>query len=224
MDEVMLVAASGLAREVLASLRSSGAHQVIGFLDDDPALAGTIIDGVRVLGGIPDVVDHPNARVLICAGKGAVREVIASRLGLLGVRSERYATVIDRTAIVSVGTTVGAGSVLLSNVVLTAGVRVGSHVVLMPNVTLTHDDELADFATLTAGVSLGGSVHVGKAAYLGMNSSVREGRTVGAGATVGMGAAVVTDVPDGQTWVGVPARPIVAHHTEELVKELGRIV
>ena len=91
---------------------------------------------------------------------------------------------------------------------LTADVEVGEHVVLMPHVTLTHGCTVADFATLCAGVSLGGDVEVGEAAYLGMNASVREGVRIGADATVGMGSVVLDDVPAGETWVGVPARPI----------------
>jgi acetyltransferase-like isoleucine patch superfamily enzyme len=75
-------------------------------------------------------------------------------------------------------------------------------------VTFTHDDDVADFATFAAGVSLGGGVRIGRAAYLGMNSSVRERTSVGAYATIGMGAAVLSNVPDGETWVGVPAREI----------------
>jgi acetyltransferase-like isoleucine patch superfamily enzyme len=65
-----------------------------------------------------------------------------------------------------------------------------------------------DFATLCAGVSLGGGVRVGAAAYLGMNAAVREGLTVGDGAVLGMGAALTRDLPPGQTWVGQPARPL----------------
>ena len=37
---------------------------------------------------------------------------------------------------------------------------------------------------------------------------LREGVRIGADATVGMGSVVLDDVPAGQTWVGVPARPI----------------
>ena len=41
-----------------------------------------------------------------------------------------------------------------------------------------------------------------------MNSSVRERTSIGAYATVGMGAAVLSNVPDGETWVCMPAHAI----------------
>ncbi|MEV8182579.1 NeuD/PglB/VioB family sugar acetyltransferase [Specibacter sp. NPDC078692] len=208
MPEIILVAASGLAREVLACIRNSGTADVIGFLDDDPALAGRDLDGVPVLGRINDATAYPTASFVLCAGKGGTREKIAFVLAGLGIGSVRYTSVVDKSVAVTDGSIIGAGCILLANVVLTAGVRLGSHVVAMPQVTFTHDDDADDFATLAAGVSLGGGVHVGRRAYLGMNSSVREHLSIGAGATVGMGAAVLQDVPDDETWAGVPARPL----------------
>lgn len=216
MEPIILVAASGLAREVIASTRRGGTHIVTGLLDDDPALAGTTICGVPVVGSVSDARMHADARFVLCAGKGQIREFLATRLATLGIETNRFATVIDATAVVPACSAVGVGSILLAHTVLTADVRVGRHVVTMPNVTLTHDNELDDFATLTAGVSLGGGVRVGRGAYLGMNASVREYLSVGAGATVGTGAAVVHDVPDGETWVGVPAHPLGRSREKEL--------
>jgi serine acetyltransferase len=37
---------------------------------------------------------------------------------------------------------------------------------------------------------------------------VKENVVIGAGAVIGMGSVVLSDVPDGQTWVGVPARKL----------------
>ena len=217
MRDLVLLAASGLAREVISSAQRS--HRVVGILDDDPGLAGSSVSGVPVIGPIDDA-GSIDLDLLLCIGSGRGRMTVARRLGDLGVDESRFATIVDDSVRIPESCTVGRGSIILPGVVLTADVRVGRHVVLMPQVTLTHDDELADFVTVAAGVSLGGGVVVGEASYLGMNASVRQGLRIGEGVVVGMGAAVLDDVPSGETWVGVPARPI-AHHQPSAVREIG---
>lgn len=207
MSELLLIGASGLAREVLATVRSSGQYDIAGFLDDEE-MSGIEIDGAPVLGPIDDAVDFMHAFVLVCLDSGQARKTVVDRLAALGIAATRYATVIDPTVRMPEGCRIGRGSILLQNVTLTASVTLGSHVVAMPGVTFTHDDVVADFATLAAGTSLGGGVRVGRGAYLGMNSSVRERTSIGPYATVGMGAAVLSDVPEGETWVGVPAHAV----------------
>jgi sugar O-acyltransferase (sialic acid O-acetyltransferase NeuD family) len=206
--QLILVAASGLAREVLALVRALGGYEVVGILDDDEARHGTMLDGVPVLGGLPSVVDHREAELLVCAGRGAARERIVERLDELGVFPVRYATVVHPSVEVPAGSEVGVGSIVLAGSVLTAAVTVGSHVVVMPNATLTHDCVLQDFSTVCAGVALGGGVVVGRTAYVGMNASVRENVRVGEASVLGMGAVLLVDQPDGETWAGVPARPL----------------
>lgn len=200
---LILVAASGLAREALAAVRAGRDYEAVGFADENPALWGEIIHDVKVLGGLEVVRDTPDAAVLLCAGSGSARSSIAKRLGIV---DSRYATVVDPAVRVPPSCVVGVGTMLLAGCVLTTTVMVGRHVVAMPNVVLTHDDVVDDFATLCAGVVLGGSVHVGARAYLGMNACVRERLTIGPDAVVGMGSVVLGDVPERRTWYGAPAR------------------
>jgi sugar O-acyltransferase (sialic acid O-acetyltransferase NeuD family) len=206
---LLLVAASGLAREAAAAALAGERYQPVGFLDDDPALHGQQLDGLPVLGGLDRLADWPQAQVLLCAGRGTGRAALAGRLAEAIHRTAGYATLLHPTVSVGSNCLLGPGCILLAGCVLTASVTLGSHVVAMPNVVLTHDDVVEDCATLTAGVALAGQVRIGERAYLGTNSAVRERCTVGADAVVGMGAAVICDVPAGQTYVGVPARPLV---------------
>jgi sugar O-acyltransferase (sialic acid O-acetyltransferase NeuD family) len=208
MSELLLIAAGGLAREVLAAVRESGQHDVVGILDDDEDKAGSAVDGARVLGPVSDALGYPEARAVVCVGAGSGRARVVDRLAGLGFPQSRYTAVVDSSVRIPQGCTIGAGTILLGHVTLTAGVTLGEHVVVMPGVTLTHDVAVDDFATFASGVSLGGGVRIGRCAYLGMNASVREGTSVGAGATIGMGAVVLRDVPEDETWVGVPAGPM----------------
>lgn len=207
-EPLLLIAASGLAKEALAALRAGDSFHAAGILDDDPQLHGTTVGGVGVLGPTEMSGAYGDVRLVVCAGFGATREAIVSRLRGLGLDDERYATIVHPSVTMAPECGVGAGSVLLANVALTADVTVGSHVVAMPNATVTHDNVVEDFVTLCAGVSLGGGVRVRRGAYLGMNSSVRQQVTVGSGCVVGMGAVVLADIPDGATVVGNPARQL----------------
>jgi len=219
--KLLIVAASGLAREVVAAEHELGRCTRIRMVDDNRALWGSIVDGVPVIGDLTHVTAYDDHQILVCAGRGASRRAIVRRLATLGVTRERYATLVHPGVSIPAGCLVGAGSILLDGVVLTARVRVGDHVVVMPNVTLTHDDVLEDHSTICAGVSLGGGVRIGSGAYLGMNSCVREGLTVARDGVLGMGAALVDHLPQGQTWVGTPARPLVRNARLDLPRAVG---
>jgi sugar O-acyltransferase (sialic acid O-acetyltransferase NeuD family) len=208
--DLVVVGAGGFGRETVEAVRALTAcgagWRLLGYLDDDPALAGSIVDGTPVLGGITELKNLPEAFVVVCTGRPDNYVSRPSLVRALDLPAERYATIVHPTASVSTSSQVGRGSVLLAHAALTAAVSVGSHVAVMPHVTLTHDDVVGDFATLASGARLGGSVRIGCGAYVGAGALVREGRAIGSWALVGMGAVVTTDVPAAQVWAGVPAR------------------
>lgn len=210
MTGLTLVGASGLAREATAvavMIRHDGPVQIV---DDNAATWGTLHGLTPVLGSVDLVSDLPDHEVVLALDKGRVRRRVAVRLGMLGVGRERYTSLVHPRVVLPGSCSIGTGCIVLDGVVLTADVEVGDHVVMMPHVSLTHGCTVGDFATLCAGVSLGGDVHVGEAAHLGMNASVREGVHIGAGATLEMGSVLLDDLPAGETWAGVPARPLDA--------------
>ncbi|MFI6247671.1 acetyltransferase [Streptomyces sp. NPDC051016] len=210
MTGLVIVGAGGFARETAQAVADAGEFKLLGHLDDNPALHGTDVDGVPVLGGCDLVHELTGARVVICVGNPRDYAARARLVRRLALPADRYATVIHPTASVSATSEIGPGTVLLAHCALTAAVRVGAHVAVMPQVVLTHDDVVEDFATLTSGVRLGGGARLERGAYVGSGALVREGTTVGAWSLVGMGSAVLGDVPPGEVWVGSPARRLRA--------------
>ncbi len=141
--------------------------KLLGFVDDDPGRTDTTIDGLPVLGPIDTVRPHTDTRLVVGTGRP---DNYTSRLRIvrrLALPTDRYASIVHPDASISYSTTIGAGTVVLAGTVTTTSVRIGNHVAIMPGVVLTHDDLIEDYATLTSGVRLGGTVHIGTGAYIG---------------------------------------------------------
>lgn len=207
MTGLLLVGATGAAREataIAAMIHHSGPVLVV---DDDPARWGTLHGLAPVLGAVENAVELDH-EVLLTLRAGRKRRSTDARLQMLGMDPARYTSLIHPRVVLPGGCSFGAGCLVLDGVVLTADVEVRDHVVLKPQVTLTPGVVVDSFVTIGAGAVLGEGVQVGSAAEIGANASVREGVTIGHDATVGMGSVVLEDVPAGQTWAGVPARPV----------------
>ena len=207
---LLIIGAGGLSKETLSAVTAINSVRpqwtVLGFVDDNPALHGTTVQGLPVLGPSELVAEHPDAGLVmtIASPKNlGNRKRIVERLD---VPADRYATIVHPAASVAAGTELGPGSVFLAGSVVTAPQAIGAHVVAMPHTTITHDDAISDYVLFASGVLLSGSVSIGESAYLGSGCMIREGLTIGARSLIGMGAVVLCDVPPGEVWVGNPAR------------------
>ena len=208
--DIVIYAVGGLGLDVYHLLldinQESVQWNVLGFLDDDRTKQGQEFCGLPVLGGVEQVGRLPRSvHYSLALGTPQSRERLYQRLAL---PLARYPSLVHPTCAIGANTRLEDGTVLFPYVVSTSNAVIGELSILMPHSTLSHDCRVAEFSTLACGVSLGGHVQIERGVFVGMNATVREGIRVGAGAVIGMGAAVTRDVPDGEAWVGVPAKAI----------------
>ncbi len=115
---------------------------------------------------------------------------------------------IHPNAVVSSGAEIGPGSVIFAGAIVNIDVVIGECVIVNTAATVDHDCILGNGVHIAPGAHLSGNVHVKAGSWLGVGACVKQGIRIGAKVTVGAGAVVVSDISDGLTVAGNPARPI----------------
>jgi sugar O-acyltransferase (sialic acid O-acetyltransferase NeuD family) len=191
---------------VADSARLDGRWSEIAFLDDRfPDVQ--VVDGLPVLGrfGAAAELQPLFADVIVAVGDNHARLQVLRDLQQNGLH---VAVVAHPSSAISDHATVGSGTVIMAQCAVNPGARLGGGCIINTGATVDHDCDIGQGAHLSPGVHLGGNVTIGERSWLGVGVSVRDGVTIGADVIVGVGAAVTTDLPDGVTAVGVPARVI----------------
>jgi sugar O-acyltransferase (sialic acid O-acetyltransferase NeuD family) len=183
---------------------------IVGFLDDNPSMVGTIRNGVPVLGNQTwlESIDIHDVWFVCCIGNPQARERVVSSLN---ERGARFATGIHPTVTMSDSVQVGEGTTITAANVLTTNIQVGRHVIINLACTVGHYSVIEDFVTVNPGANISGNVKIEKCSYVGTNAAILEKLTVGANSIIGAGAVVNKNIPAGVTAVGVPARVIKTH-------------
>lgn len=86
--------------------------------------------------------------------------------------------------------------------------KLGKYVKVDDLVQIGHNVKVMDNTMIAAGTIICGGVHIGKDCLIAPKSVIKEEVKIGNSVTIGLGAVVIRDVEDGQTVVGVPAKPI----------------
>lgn len=73
---------------------------------------------------------------------------------------------------------------------------------------IAHNNWVGERVMITCGVCLSGSNIIEDDVWIAPNVSLKGGIHIGRGSKVGLGAVVVKDIPEGETWVGNPARKL----------------
>lgn len=201
---IIVVGAGGMGRESLAwTLDAFPDRKILGFCDD-AVETDTIVAGFPVLGPVDWVADR-DVECVVAIGAPLSRQTVLHRLHVAGAQLR---SIVHPSAHIGPDVCLGDGAIVGPNVTLTRDITVGEAAILNFGCQIGHDCRIGDVAFVGPGVSLAGNVTLLEGASIGIGAAIIEGTTVGAWSRIGAGAAVINDIPNNVTAVGVPCRPI----------------
>ena len=103
---------------------------------------------------------------------------------------------------------VGEGSFIGANSILTTNIKLGKHALLNRENHIGHDCFIGDYFSAMPCAVVGGNVWIDNKVYLGSCSNIKEKIKIVANVVIGMNAAVVKNITEFGTYVGVPAKKI----------------
>jgi sugar O-acyltransferase (sialic acid O-acetyltransferase NeuD family) len=119
----------------------------------------------------------------------------------------KYFTWIHPTALIMDNSVeIGEGSFVGAYSILTTNIKIGKHAILNRGNHIGHDCKIGDYFSAMPGSIVSGNVRIFDCVYLGNNSSIKEKLSIHSLSTIGMNAAVIKDIEQSGTYVGVPAR------------------
>lgn len=200
MKNVIIIGAGGHARVIADIVRCRG-DCLLGFLDDR-ATEG--VGEIPVLGTVKDYVNYPDAHFIIGIGNAAVRRRVAEEMN--GVQ---WYTAIHPAAVVSdMNVSIAPGTAVMAGAVINPGAAIGAHCIINTAAVVEHDNIIGDYAHISVGAKLAGTVTVGPDTWVGIGAVVSNNLSICGGSFIGAGAVVVKSVTEPGTYVGVPARRI----------------
>ena len=211
MKDLIIIGASGFGREVAWMVERINkivpTWNLIGFLDDNDSLHGTVINGYSVIGAVENVVDYPDAYCVCAIGNSSVREEIVKKIKRIN-NNIKYGILIDPTVEISDYVTIGEGTIICAHTIITVNIQIGKHVIVNLDCTIGHDAIIQDYVTLYPSVNVSGITNVGYATELGTGMQIIQGKSIGEYCKIGAGSIVVKDIPPKCTAVGCPAKAI----------------
>ena len=205
-DLVLFGAGHATVLKLVAAInRQAPQWNLLGFLDDAPALEGRELYGLPILGErrrLPALVAEGVWVFNNVVGHWSRCQAVAELLAAEGCQVPNLVHPAIDLAYVGMG----RGCLLSEACVAGFGAELGDYVTVRLHSVLSHDVRVGDFTQVGPGVTVAGKARLGRACFIGAGATILPEVVVGDEAIVGAGAVVTRAVPPGVTVAGVPAR------------------
>jgi sugar O-acyltransferase (sialic acid O-acetyltransferase NeuD family) len=123
-------------------------------------------------------------------------------------KETKFFTFIHPTALLMENIEIGEGSFIGAYSILTTNIKIGKHTILNRGNHIGHDCRIGNYFSAMPGSIVSGNVTIHDLVYMGNNSSIREKLSVYNLTTIGSNAAVINNIEESGTYVGVPSKKI----------------
>ena len=211
MNKKIIIIGAGGHSKVIADIIEKSKDIVLGFLDDNKEKDVIIIKEkqYKVIGKIEECVkiqeENKDIQFVIGIGDNKTRKNIANRYNNL-----KYYTAIHPSSQIALDVEIGQGTVIMANTCLNTSAKIGKHCIINTASVIEHDNEINDYVHISPNATLCGTVKIGELTHIGAGATIKNNISICNNCIIGVGAVVVKNIEVCGTYIGTPAKKIIA--------------
>ena len=191
-------------------IEKQNSHTIVGIIDSYKMI-GDVLFGYNVIGRqdeINELIEEYNIEgCVIAIGDNWSRKKVYDQISKLAPNIA-WPNVLHPSVIIANHVTMGKGILAMAGVIINSGAYLGDFTNYFTNSNVEHDCFIDDFASISAGVVLGGKVKVGRYSAVALNATVFDRLTIGENSVIGAASLVTKDISDNVLAYGNPAKVI----------------
>lgn len=204
---MIIIGSKGHAREVVDIFVRKNQTANMYFYDDySKNLPERLFDLFPIITNIKQAKALLKADNQFVLGLGSVKNRFKLYEKFLEIGGIPYSVVSDTAIIGTFNIQLGKGLNIMHNTSISNDVKIGDGSLINSYVSVHHDSQIGLFCEISPGARILGRVTIGDFCSIGSNAVVLPDVVIGNNVVIGAGAVVTKNVPDNETWIGVPAK------------------
>lgn len=204
MKPLILIGGGGHCKSVIDVAESAG-YTILGILDRPEEVGKKVLD-YKVIGTDDDMVKYVDqAEFIVTVGQIKSPDLRIKLHKMVEQVGGKLATIVASSAHVSKYAQLGAGTVVMHQIVVNADAKIGKGCIINTFSNIEHDVVIGDYCHISTGAMVNGECKVGERCFIGSQSVLANCISVGEEIIIGAGSVVRKSISEKGIYAGNPA-------------------
>jgi sugar O-acyltransferase (sialic acid O-acetyltransferase NeuD family) len=210
MENIILIGGGNQAHYTIDIIEKENKYNIVGIIDSIHEI-GSQRFGYPILGRQENlkeiIIQHNIFGGVISIGDNWSRYYVYNQIKEL-VPNFKFVNAIHPSVIIGNTTELGIGIVAMAGCIFNPKAKIGDFTFFATGAQVEHDNEIADFASISAGSITGGYVKIGKFSAITLGVTIMDRIEIGENTVIGSGSLVTKSFPSNVLVYGNPAKII----------------
>lgn len=191
MKKIILIGGGGHCRSVIDVIESQGLYKICGIIDKTEFLGSKVL-GYEVIGNDHDLKKLASKikYALIAVGQVYSPKIRIKLFNLIKKLGFQCPSIISPRAYVSKYSNIGAGTIVMHDVVINANVSIGDNCIINTKALIEHDCTISSHCHISTSSVVNGSAIIKSKCFIGSNSVIKDSVLIKEGSFVKAGSLV----------------------------------